>query len=210
MTLFVDGIWRKYEDRLIIVIYTGHSFLLPAKFEQCIPSDMKINGPSLSPTLGVDKTSVSTSSCSGISPYLCLPPPVCSVHFGIEAFRWRITVKATLRGVNVMLGLRWLPHQPSHSFDDVSTPVFDRALEIVIPFHILDSVKFPLPESQIICHTSHELLDAIPVVEASETESSVFFLQHVVIVRLLAPLLDPTLDIFVLFTRRKQTVGIVS
>jgi len=59
------------------------------------------------------------------------------VHFDIEAFRWCIAVKATLRGINQMLGVRWLPHQPSHAFDDVSTPVFDSALVIVIPFHIL-------------------------------------------------------------------------
>ena len=83
---------------------------------------------------------VSTSSYSGIPPYLCLPPPVRSVYFGIEAFWWRIAVKAMLRGVNEMLGVRWLLHQPSHAFDDISTPVFDRALVIVIPFHILDSV----------------------------------------------------------------------
>jgi hypothetical protein len=61
------------------------------------------------------------------------------MHFGIEAFRWRIAVKATLRGVNEMLGVRWVPHQPSHDFDDVSTPVFDRVLVIVIPFHIFES-----------------------------------------------------------------------
>jgi len=62
------------------------------------------------------------------------------VHFGIEAFRWRIAVKATLRGVNKMLGVCWLPHQLSLAFDDVSTPVFDRVLVIVIPSHILESV----------------------------------------------------------------------
>jgi hypothetical protein len=62
------------------------------------------------------------------------------VHFGIQAFRWGITVKTTLMGVNKMLGVRWLPHQPSHAFDNVSTPVFDRALVIVIPFHNLESV----------------------------------------------------------------------
>jgi hypothetical protein len=62
------------------------------------------------------------------------------VHFGIEAFRWRIAVKATLKGVNMVLGVLWLPHQPSHAFDDVSTPVFDRALVIVISFHILEIV----------------------------------------------------------------------
>jgi hypothetical protein len=86
---------------------------------------MKIKGTSVSPTLSDDLTSVSTSSYSGISPYLCLPPPVCSVHFGIEAFRWCIAGKATLRGVYTLLGIRWLQHQPSHAFDDVSTPVFD-------------------------------------------------------------------------------------
>jgi hypothetical protein len=47
---------------------------------------------------------------------------------------------ATLRGENEMLGVGWLPHQPSHAFDDVSTPVFDRALVIVIPSHILESM----------------------------------------------------------------------
>jgi len=101
---------------------------------------MKIKGTSVSPTLSVDYTSVSTSSCSGISPYLCLPLPVRSVHFGIEEFRRRIAVEATLRGITMMLGICWLPHPPSHAFDDVSTPVFDRALVIVIPFHILESV----------------------------------------------------------------------
>jgi len=62
------------------------------------------------------------------------------VPFGIEAFRWHIAVEATLRGMNMMLSVRWLPHQPSHAFDDVSTPVFDMALVVVIPFHILESV----------------------------------------------------------------------
>ena len=45
--------------------------------------------------------------------------------------------------------------------------------------------------------------------EAWEKQSGVFFLQHVVIVRLLALLLDPTMDIFLLFTCCKQVVGIV-
>jgi len=62
------------------------------------------------------------------------------VHFGIKAFRWTIAVKATLRGVNMMLGVRWLPHQPSHAFDHVSTPVFDKVLVIVILSHIVESV----------------------------------------------------------------------
>jgi hypothetical protein len=52
----------------------------------------------------------------------------------------RIAVKETLWGVNEMFHVGWLPHQPSHTFDDVSTPVFDRALAIVIPSHILESV----------------------------------------------------------------------
>jgi len=131
------------------------------------------------------------------------------VHFGIEAFQWRITVKAMLRGVNKMLDVRWLPYQHSHDLDDISTPVCDTAFVIVVPFHILESVYFPLPEIQIIWHASHELLHAIPVFEASEMQIGVFFLQHIVIVRLHALLLDPRLDIFVLFTRRKWTVAIV-
>ena len=39
-----------------------------------------------------------------------------------------------------MFGVGWLPHQPSHAFDDVSTPVLDRLLVIVIPSHMLESV----------------------------------------------------------------------
>jgi hypothetical protein len=45
-----------------------------------------------------------------------------------------------LRGHNEVLGVGRLPHQPSHTFDDVSTPVFDRVLVIVIPSDILESV----------------------------------------------------------------------
>ena len=109
----------------------------------------------------------------------------------------------------MMLGVGWLPHQPSHAFDDVSTTVFDRALVVVIPSHILEGVQFPLPESLMIWNASHELLDAIPAFEAWEMQSSVFHLQHVVIVRLHALPPDRTLDIFVLFTRRRGVVGIV-
>jgi len=54
MTLCVEGVWGIFEDTLPIVIYTGHSFLSPAKFERCVPSDMKIKGTSVSPTLSVD------------------------------------------------------------------------------------------------------------------------------------------------------------
>jgi len=84
--------------------------------------------------------SISVLLSLSISPYLCFPPPVRSVHFVIEVFRGRIAVKATLRGENEMLSVCWLPHQPSHAFDDISTPVFDRLLVIVIPSHILESV----------------------------------------------------------------------
>jgi len=62
------------------------------------------------------------------------------VHFGIEAFQWCIPVRAMLWGVNVMLGLCWLPQQPCNASGDVSTPVFDWALVIFIPFHVFKSV----------------------------------------------------------------------
>ena len=68
-----------------------------------------------------------------------------------------------------MVRTGWLPHQPSHALDDVSTPVFDRALVIVIPSHILESVKFPIPESLIIWHASPELLETVAVFEPWET-----------------------------------------
>jgi len=87
---------------------------------------MKIKGTSVSPSLSVALTSISTLLSLSISAYLCLPPPVHSVHFSIEAFRWRIAVDATLRGVKEMLGVSWLPHELSDAFDDVWTPVFDR------------------------------------------------------------------------------------
>jgi len=144
-----------------------------------------------------------------ISPYLCLPPPVRKVHCSIEAFRWSIADDATLSGVNEILDVGWLPHEPSHAFHDVSTPVFNRALVSVIPFHILESVYCPLPKCLIIWHASHELLDAIPIVASWEMQTGFCFLQHVVIVHLHAILLDPTLYIFVLFTRCKQEVGII-
>jgi len=128
-----------------------------------------IRGTSVSPSLSVALTSISTLLSLSISAYLCLPPPVHSVHFSIEACRWHIAVNVMLRGVNEMPGIGWLPHQPFHAFDDVSTPVFDRPLVIVIPSHILESVWFPLLESLITWHASHELLDAIPIFETWET-----------------------------------------
>jgi len=62
---------------------------------------------------------------------------------------------------------------------------------------------------QILWHARRQLLGAIPIVESWETRRGVFFLQHVVIVRLHALHLDPTVDIFVVFTRCKQIVAIV-
>jgi hypothetical protein len=55
-------------------------------------------------------------------------------------FLWRIAVKATLRGINDMLGVCWLLHHPALALDDVLTPVYDWPLVIVIPSHILKSV----------------------------------------------------------------------
>ena len=121
------------------MIYTGHAYLSPAKLEMCVPSDMMMKGTGESPTVSIDSMSIRMLLSSSISPYLCHPPPVCSVHFGIEAFRWRIAVEAMLRGIHVMLGVGYLPHHPSHSFDDVLTPEFDRVLVIVIPSPILKS-----------------------------------------------------------------------
>jgi len=114
-----------------------------------------------------------------------------------------------LRGVYEMLRLGWLPHQSSHAIDDVSTHVFHRALVNVIPTHIMGSELYPLPESLIICCAGHEFLHTIPILEAWEMQSNVFFLQHIVIVCLHTLLLDLTVNIFVLFTRCKQVVGIV-
>jgi len=140
MRLCIEGIWWIFEDRSPIVIYSGYFVLSPAKFESCVLLDTKINGASVSPTLTFELTSISMLLSSSISPYLCLPSPVRSVHFSIEVFWWRIAVQAMLRGVNEMLGICSLPHQPYHTFSEVSTPIFDTALVIVIPSHILGRV----------------------------------------------------------------------
>ena len=140
MMVCIEGIWRIFEDSLPIVVYTGYSILSPAKFERCVTSDMKIMGTSVSPSLSIALTPISTLFSSSITAYLCLLPPVHRVHFSIEVFQWRIAVKATLWGVHEMLGVGWLPYQPSHAFDDVSMAAFDRALVIIIPSHILESV----------------------------------------------------------------------
>jgi len=60
MTLCIGGVWRIFQDRLPIVIYSGHSVLSPAKSERCVPSDMKIKGTNVSPTLRVDVMLIST------------------------------------------------------------------------------------------------------------------------------------------------------
>jgi hypothetical protein len=140
MTVCCEGIWRIFEERSPIFIYTAHSFVLPAKFERCVPSDMKMKGTSVSTSLSVGLTAISMILSSSISAYLCLSPPVCSVHCSKETFQWRIAVKAMLRCVYGMRGVGWLPYRPSHAFDDISTPVFDRSLVIVIPSQILESV----------------------------------------------------------------------
>jgi len=62
------------------------------------------------------------------------------VHIIFEAVPWHIASQGTLRAEIEMLGVGWLLHQPSHAVDDVSTPVFDRALVIVILYHIPESV----------------------------------------------------------------------
>jgi hypothetical protein len=139
-TVCAEGIWQIFQHRLPVVIYTGHSVFSPANFERCVPSDKKIMGTSVSPSLSVVFTSISTLLSSSISACLCLPPPVRSVHFSIEVFRWCIAFKATLRHIHAMLGVGWLPHQRSHAIDDVSTPVFVRPLVIVIPSYILEGL----------------------------------------------------------------------
>jgi len=132
--VFIQGIRRMFKDRSPIVIYTGHTFLLAAKSERFAPSDMKIKGTSASRTLNIDSTSIGLVLSSGISSDRCLPlPPVHSARFGIEVFQWQIAGTAMLSGVNEIVSVGWLPHQPSHAFDEVSTPVLDKALVIVIP-----------------------------------------------------------------------------
>jgi len=47
---------------------------------------------------------------------------------------------------------------------------------IVILSELLESVLFPLPKSLINWHASDELVDAIPLFEAWEAQSGVFFM----------------------------------
>jgi len=95
------------------------------------------------------------------SPITCLH---CAFRYrGISAaYRWQ----ATMSGETVMIDVSWPPYQPSHSADDVSTPVFDWELGIVFLTHILVSVCFPLPEYLIIWQASHHVLDTIPFCES--------------------------------------------
>jgi len=53
-TVCVEGILQLFDDRLPIIIYTGHSFLSPAEFDTCVPSDMKMDGTSVFPTLSIE------------------------------------------------------------------------------------------------------------------------------------------------------------
>jgi hypothetical protein len=71
---------------LPIAIYSGHCLLLPATFERCVPSDMKIKGTCVSSTLSIVQMLICTLLSWSTSPYRCLPQQVCCVHFGIEAF----------------------------------------------------------------------------------------------------------------------------
>jgi len=158
------------------------------------------------PPWSINLRLISTLVSSIISPYPCLQQPLCSVYLVIGACQWRIADKATLRGVNEMIGIGWLLYQPSHAFDDVSTPVFYWALMIVIPSHNLGSVLFPLPESLTICIASNSLQDRFLVFEALETHRGVFFFQHIVIVHIHALLLGSTGHVFVLFTSHERVV----
>jgi len=112
----VEGNWRIFKDWLPIVIYTGHYFLSPAKLESCVPLDLQIKGTSVSPALRVDWTSMHMLLSTNTSSYLCLQTAVRSRHFGIEAFWWYIAVGVVLRGLNVILGTRWRPHEPLYSW----------------------------------------------------------------------------------------------
>lgn len=138
--VFIGGIWWIFDDRLPVVINTGNSFLLPPTFKWCVPLHMKIKRSSGSPTVSVDLMLISMSLSSVTSPYVWFPPPVHRVHFGVLAFRWHITVKATLRGISQMHRAGLLPHQRFNSIGDILTPVCDRTLVTVIPSDILESL----------------------------------------------------------------------
>jgi hypothetical protein len=83
MTVYAEGIWRIFEDRLPSVIYTGHSFLSPAQFERCVSSDMKIKGTSVFTSLSVALTSISTLLSFSISAYISNNPSFRLKHPGV-------------------------------------------------------------------------------------------------------------------------------
>jgi hypothetical protein len=55
---------------LPIVLHSGAYFLLPAKSERYVLSEMKIKGTTISPTLSIDLMSIITVLSLSISPYL--------------------------------------------------------------------------------------------------------------------------------------------
>jgi hypothetical protein len=75
-----------------------------------------------------------------ISLYQYLSPPGHRVHFSIEVFWWHVAAEVLTSGINWMLRVGWLPQQPSQAIDDIWTPVFDKALVIVMLSHILECV----------------------------------------------------------------------
>jgi hypothetical protein len=104
--------WQIFEDRLQIVTYLGRSVSSQGKFKRYVPFDIKIKGTNASHTHSVDLLLISTLLPLSISPYLFLQLLVRSVYCGIGMFRWCITVKVFLRGVNVMLSIGWLLYPP--------------------------------------------------------------------------------------------------
>jgi len=116
LTCCVGCIWRSFEHTFPIVIYTRTMLLLPAKFKRCVSSDTHVKGSCVSPTLSVDQMWISTVLSWNISPYLCLPPRVWNVHFGVEAFQCYITdevtnslIRLTMPGLQYLIGRRYLP-----------------------------------------------------------------------------------------------------
>lgn len=108
--LHIEGIRQILRDSFQTVVCTDHSRLWAAKFESCIPSDMKIKRSSVSLDLSTDLVANSTLLSSSICAYFCIPRPVHSLHCSIEAVQWCIANKPTLRGINVMQGVVWLQH----------------------------------------------------------------------------------------------------
>jgi hypothetical protein len=98
--LWILGIWLIFEVYSPIFIDTVYSFLLPAKFQRCFPSDMMIKKTGVYPTLSIHVTSITMLLTLSFFPFLFLPLRVHGVHFGIEVFRWPMAVEAMQRGFN--------------------------------------------------------------------------------------------------------------